>query len=148
MTVDRVGGLALAALALFVIEESFRLRLPLGSLQSPGPAYVPIILSLLLLGFGGLVAVFGAHSAPVGAVGWGEWRHAAAILLVCAFMALALERLGFRLTIFIALVLLLKGVERQSWITTAVFAVGFALSSHYLFATLLGVPLPRGPWNF
>ena len=147
MTVDRVGGLALAALALFVIEESFRLRLPLGSLQSPGPAYVPIILSLLLLGFGVLVAAFGARSAPVGSVGWGEWRHAVAILLVCTFMALALERLGFRLTIFIALALLLKVVERQSWVTTAVFAAGFAMGSHYLFATLLRVPLPRGPWN-
>ena len=41
MTVDRVGGLALALLALFTLEESYRLRLPPGSLQSPGPAYVP-----------------------------------------------------------------------------------------------------------
>jgi hypothetical protein len=148
VTIDRAGGLTMAALALFVIEESYRLRLPLGSLQSPGPSYVPIILSVLLLGFGVLVAAFGGHSASVASVGWGEWRHAVAILVVCTIMALALERLGYRLTIFLALVLLLKGVERQGWITTTVFAAGFALGSHYLFATLLRVPLPRGPWSF
>ena len=148
MTIDRAGGLVLAALALFIIEESFRLRLPLGTLQAPGPSYVPIILALLLLGFGVLVAALGGRSATVASVGWGEWKHAVAILLACTFMALALERLGYRLTIFIALALLLKGVERQSWVTTAVFAAGFALGSHYLFATLLRVPLPRGPWSF
>ena len=77
-----------------------------------------------------------------------EWRHALAILGACAFMALGLERFGYRLTILIALLLLVTLVECRGWIAGAVFAVGFSLGSHYLFNTLLKVPLPRGPFGF
>jgi hypothetical protein len=81
-------------------------------------------------------------------VGWSEWSHGAAILGVCAFIALALERLGYRLTIFVALAALLALLERQRWFTTLLFSLGFSLGSFYLFATLLRVPLPRSPWGF
>ena len=148
MTIDRVGGLTLAALALFVIEESYRLRLPLGTLQNPGPAYVPVLLSVLLLAFALMVAALGGRARSMASVSWREWRHAAAILGVCAFVALALERLGYRSTIFLALVVLLGLLERRSWLTTAVFAAAFAFGSYYVFATLLRVQLPLGPGNF
>jgi small-conductance mechanosensitive channel len=148
MTIDRVGGVTLAALALFVLEECYRVRLPLGTLQSPGPSYVPVLLASLLLGIAVLVVAFGRRSAPLASLAWTEWRHAAAIIAVCGFMALALERLGYRLTIFVALAALLRLLERQSWIATAAFAAGFALGSYYLFATLLRVPLPLGPGDF
>ena len=148
MTIDRVGGGALALLALLTLEETYRLRLPLGTLQNPGPAYVPVLLALLLLGFAVLTTAFGAKAERVGAVGWSEWRHGAAILGVCAFMALALERLGYRLTIFVALAALLGLLERRRWVITLLFAAAFALGSFYLFATLLRVPLPRGPGGF
>jgi putative tricarboxylic transport membrane protein len=147
MTIDRVGGLALAALALFTLEEARRLKLPLGSLQNPGPAYVPVLLAILLFGFGVLVAAFGARGPHVARVGWGEWKHAVAIVVVCAFMALALERVGFRITMFVALATLLRLVERRSWITTTTFSAAFAIGSYYVFATLLRVPLPLGPGN-
>ena len=145
MTVDRVGGVALAVLALYTLEESYRLRLPLGTLQNPGPAYLPVLLALLLFGLGVLVAALGTRTAQLAAVGWHEWRHGAAILLVCAFMALALERIGYRLTIFVSLATLLGVLERQRWLTTILFSAGFAVGSYYLFATLLRVPLPLGP---
>jgi putative tricarboxylic transport membrane protein len=148
MTIDRVGGVVLALLALFTIEETYRLKLPLGNLQNPGPAYMPTLLALLLLGFAILIVVFGARTPALGGVGWREWRHAVAILAVCAFMALGLERLGYRLTIFVALAFLLGVVERQRLVTTAVFSVAFSAASFYLFAVLLRVPLPRGPWGF
>ena len=65
-----------------------------------------------------------------------------------AHMALSLERLGYRLTILIALLALVTLVEEKGWIVGAVFAVGFSLGSHYLFGTLLRVPLPQGPFGF
>lgn len=145
MTIDRVGGGALALLALLTLEETYRLRLPLGTLQNPGPAYLPVLLAVLLLGFGALTVAFGAKADRIVDVGWTEWRHGAAILGVCAFMAWALERLGYRLTIFVSLVALLGLLERQRWVTTLVFSAGFAFGSYYLFATLLRVPLPIGP---
>ena len=146
MTIDRVGGGALALLALFVLWESR--KLPFGHLQNPGPAYVPTLLAVLLLGFAVMVVVTGGRSERVAAVGWGEWRHAVAILSVCAFMALALERLGYRITMAAAMLFLLAVVERRRIVTAVAFAVALSGLSFYVFSTLLRVPLPRSPWGF
>jgi putative tricarboxylic transport membrane protein len=145
VTIDRLGGGVLTAVALFTLWENR--KLPLGNLANPGPAYMPMLLALLLLGFSILIIVFGAGSGRVAAAGWSEWRHAVAILGVCVLMALSLERLGYRITIFGALAILLGVIERRSLLTTAVFAAAFSAASFYLFAVLLRVPLPRGPWG-
>lgn len=145
MTIDRLGGGMLGLLALFVLVESR--TLPFGNVQNPGPAYVPVLLSLLLLGFAITVIVTGRASDRVAAVGWGEWRHAVAILGVCAFMALGLERLGYRLTVAAALLVLLGAVERRGVLVASIFAAAFSGLSFYVFSTLLRVPLPRGPWG-
>jgi putative tricarboxylic transport membrane protein len=145
VTVDRVGGAVLAAFAIFTLWESR--TLPLGSLASPGPAYMPMLLALLLLAFAVFLVALGARSPRVAAAGWTDWRHAVAILAVCVFIALALERLGYRLTVFLALALLLGLLERRSLVTTAVFSLVFAAASFHLFAVVLRVPLPRGPWG-
>src|SRR5215475_12211428 len=90
MTVDRVSGVGLALLAAFVLEETWRQRLPLGSLANPGPAYFPGALATLLLVAGVVVAVLGGRSAPASSLDWREWRHSVAIFAACAFFALAL----------------------------------------------------------
>lgn len=122
-------------------------HLPLGSLRNPGPAYVPVVLALVLLGFGALVFLVGGKAPRLAAVGWSEWRHAVAIFLVCAFAALALERLGFRLTIALSLAFLLGVVERKGVAVTAAVSIVFAGAAFFLFDTLLRVPLPRGPFG-
>ena len=143
MTTDRVAGAALVTLALVVFWESR--ALPLGSLRNPGPAYMPVALALVLLGFGALLLALGKGTPAVSSVGWAEWRHAVAIFAVCAFAALALERLGFRVTIALSLAFLLRVVERRGSIFSLALSVAFAAGAFFLFDTLLRVPLPRGP---
>ncbi len=147
MTTDRVAGIGLALFAALVLEESWRSKLPLGSVAMPGPAYVPAVLAVALLVSGGIVAVQGAGAPRLGAVGWQEWRHAVAIVAVCAFMALALERLGYRLTMALACLALLILVERKGVLRAVVFAGALAAGTYYLFDTLLRVQLPRGPFG-
>jgi putative tricarboxylic transport membrane protein len=147
VTTDRVAGLALAVLSLVVVEECRRGRLPFGTLAAPGPAYVPILLAGILLVAGVLIAALGGRSLALGAAGWGEWRHVVAIVATCAFVALALERLGYRITVVAACVFLIGIVERQRPLPTALVAVGLATGTYYLFDTLLRVPLPRGPFG-
>ena len=146
MTVDRVGGVALAVIAIVWMWEAS--KLPLGSLQNPGPAYVPMLLAALLLVFGLLVALTGGRAQRFAELDWAEWRHAVAILAVLAFTAFALERLGYRITVVVALAFLLLVLERRSWLTAALFSFVFAVTSFHLFAVVLRVPLPRGPWGF
>ncbi|HEY7649170.1 MAG TPA: tripartite tricarboxylate transporter TctB family protein [Methylomirabilota bacterium] len=146
LTTDRVAGVVLAAFAVIVLWESR--TLPFGTLREPGAGAVPILLALTLLVCSLAVVGGGARASPVGAVRWTEWRHAVAILGACVFMALALERLGYRLTILVTLFALLSLVEKKGWVVSAVFAVVFSLGSHYLFNTLLRVPMPQGPFGF
>ena len=145
LTTDRVAGGALVILSLIVLWESR--RLPLGSLRTPGPAFMPVALAAVLLCFGALLVVLASKAPALASVGWTEWRHAVAILAVCAFAALALERLGFRITVAVALAFLLGAVERRGTIFTVVFSVAFAGGAFLLFDTFLRVPLPRGPFG-
>ena len=145
LTVDRVAGAALAVFGLFVLWQSR--VLPLGSLGNPGPAYMPVVLAALLVIGGVAVAALGADAPPVASLGFQEWRHTIAIFVACAFCALGLERLGYRLTILLALLFLLVVVERKRPLPALVFALVFAGGTFFLFDTLLRVPLPRGAFG-
>jgi hypothetical protein len=147
MTTERVSGGALALLAAIVLEECWRLRLPLGTLANPGPAYMPALLALALLSAGVLLVTLGRGATRLSVADWQEWRHTLAILLGCAFVALALERLGYRLTMALACAFLVGVVERKGLVATVLFAVGMAAGTYYLFDTLLRVQLPRGPFG-
>lgn len=145
-TVDRVSGVVLIALALGVIWESQ--KLPLGTFHNPGPGYMPTVLALVLGGLGVVIVVFGGDSVSFGALGWGEGKHALAILGACAFAAVALERIGYRLTTLLILLFLLWAVERKRPATVVALSLALSLGSYYLFYNLLKVQLPRGPWGF
>jgi Tripartite tricarboxylate transporter TctB family len=145
LTVDRVAGGCLAVFALFVLWQSR--ALPLGSLANPGPAYMPVALAILLLIGGLAVAALGGDTPRLESLGFGEWRHAVAIFAACAFAALALERLGYRLTVLLVLLFLLGVVERKRPVVAVIFAVGLAAGTFFLFDTVLRVVLPRGPFG-
>ena len=145
-TRDRVAGIVILLFALGVMWETR--VLPLGSLHRPGPGYTPLVLASVLAGLGVLVMLGGGASPPLLSLGWPEGKHALAILAGCAFTALAMERLGYRLTVIILLGFLLWGVERKRPAVVLVTALGLSLGTFYLFSSLLKVPLPLGPRGF
>jgi hypothetical protein len=147
MRTERVSGVALALLAAIVLEECWRSRLPLGTLANPGPAYMPAVLALALLVTGALVAALSRDASMLAAAGWHEWRHTVAILVTLAFAALALERIGYRLTMLLACVFLLGVVERKPLVLALLVGGGLAAGTYFLFDTLLRVQLPRGPFG-
>jgi hypothetical protein len=150
VTTDRVAGAVLALIGLFVVSESVlsARRLPLGTLRTPGPAYVPVLLAALLIAFGIVLVLWGRGAMRMRLVAWTEWRHAVAIFAVCAFAAFMLERIGFRLTMALVLLVLLALVERQGVVFAVLYAVAFVGGAFLVFDTLLRVPLPRGPFGF
>jgi hypothetical protein len=98
--------------------------------------------------FGIIVVAFGGNSGPLSSLGWGEGRHAIAILGACVFAAMALERFGYRLTILLILVVLFGVVERKRPLLVGALSLALSLGSFYLFYNLLRVQLPRGPFGF
>ncbi len=146
MSIDRASGIGLAVFAALVLWQGR--RVPMGTLATPGPAYFPFVLALLLLAAGLAIAALGGGTSRASTLVWSEWRHTLAIFAACAFCALALERIGYRLTMFAALAVLVGVVERKRPLTTLVLAAALALGTFLLFDTLLRVPLPRGPRGF
>ena len=143
---DQFSGLMLLALALYVGWENR--AYPVGTLAEPGPGYLPLLLAIFLGAMGLLIALWGVRSAPLAALKWTEATRAVVILIVCGVATLALERIGYRLTMIALLVVFLGVIERKHWFMVAAVAIGFSLISYAVFATWLRVPLPLGPWGF
>jgi hypothetical protein len=143
---DVFSGLMLLALALYVGWENR--AYPVGSLQEPGPGYLPLLLAVFLGVTGVLIALWGIKSEPLASLKWTETTRAAIILAACAAATFALERIGYRLTMVVLLVFFLGVLERKRPLPVALVSLGFSLASFYVIGDLLHVPLPRSPWGF
>ena len=143
---DQFSGLMLVALALYVGWENR--AYPIGTLQEPGPGYMPLLLVIFLGAVGLLIAAWGIRSAPLASVKWTEGWRAVLILIACAAGTFALERIGYRLTVIAMLIFFLGVVERKPPLPVALVALGFGFASFYVVGDLLHVPLPRSPWGF
>jgi len=143
---DVFSGLMLLALALYVGWEN-RVY-PVGTLQEPGPGYLPLLLAVFLGAMGILIAFWGIRSAPLATMKWSEATRAVVILAACAAATFALERLGYRLTMVVLLVFFLGVLERRRPVPVVLVSLGFSLASFYVIGDLLHVPLPRSPWGF
>ncbi len=143
---DQASGLMLAVLAVYVwwLNREF----PVGTLADPGPGYVPLLLAIALGIIGLLVAVFGGRSIPLFNIRWPEATRAVIILVACSVAAFALERIGYRLSIFAFLVFFIGVIERKKLLAVVLVSGGFSLASYYIIGDLLHVPLPVGPWGF
>ncbi|MGH7390949.1 MAG: tripartite tricarboxylate transporter TctB family protein [Candidatus Rokuibacteriota bacterium] len=145
LTSKRLAGGILVLIGAVALWEG--LRFPFGTAWRPGPAYMPTVLSLVLIAIGAVLVLVRDGGARLGHMDWREARHAAAVLGVCAFVTVMLERLGWRLTVAAALLFLLGVLERRGAVFAVVLTVVIALGSFYLFNDLLRVPLPRGPFG-
>ncbi len=140
------SGLMLLALALYVGWENQ--AYPVGTLQEPGPGYLPLLLAVFLGVTGVLIALWGIKSEPLASLKWTEATRAVIILAACAAATFALERIGYRLTMVVLLVFFLGVLERKRPLPVALVSLGFSLASFYVIGDLLHVPLPRSPWGF
>ncbi|HEX5608370.1 MAG TPA: tripartite tricarboxylate transporter TctB family protein [Candidatus Binatia bacterium] len=136
----------LAGLAGFVLLESRHLSF--GTMRVPQTGFFPWILATLLLILCVILfaqGFFGAESdrRPDNILPEG-WSRIAFTLAAMIGFALVLERLGFLLTTFFLMILLLRAVESQRWSKVFFVAVLTAIASYAIFGWILGIPLPGG----
>ena len=142
---DQISGVVFVLIALLVAWENR--AFPVGSLSTPGPGYMPLMLAIALGVFGLLIALRGGASPLFNSIDWSEGKRGIVLLIACGVAVFLLERIGYRLTMIALLVFMLGVVERKGPLPTVLVALGFAFISHFLFATLLKVQLPYGPWG-
>ena len=63
-------------------------------------------------------------------------------------MAVGMDRIGFVAAAAIAMPVLLRTIDRASWLETVLLTVGSIAAIVLIFGRLLGMPLPRGPWGW
>jgi putative tricarboxylic transport membrane protein len=149
---ERVGSLFWLIIGLLSIYGSFQLGV--GTLREPGSGF----LALLAGGFISLMALIiffqaffrgRGFQAPLSTLWQGtRWPRAIAITLLTLGYILALEKLGFLLTSFLLLFIILKGVEKLSWGKAILLPVLTLAISHLLFNVFLKATLPKGIFGF
>ena len=83
-----------------------------------------------------------------------DWPRGAALRRVLTVLAgliamwVLVRYIGFLAAAFITMIVLLRALERVSWVQVILIAAISSVGVWWLFAKALSVVLPRGPWGF
>jgi len=147
MKLDLIGGIFWLLLSIVAIMESYRLNL--GSWQKPGSGFLPF-LAACFLGIFSIIVILGARLSRKKVEErevWPNregWPKAAFVFIILLAYTLGLEKVGFMVTTFLLVLLLLKTIEPQSWMKSLLFSFSVVFISYIIFHTWLKVPLPSG----
>ena len=128
------------------------LKLPLGTVARPGAGFYPVAVAVFacLVGLVATAQAFRARrvalseaAAEPDAVAMRRRVGITAVAL--AGFCLAMPWIGYLAAAAAFVIVVLRGLGSR-WSTALAIGVASAAASHYLFAVLLDVPLPRGPW--
>ena len=126
------------------------LRLPFGAAARPGAGFYPVIVAVFAIVVALAATATAFRSAPrteagIVALDAAARRRVVISVVALAAFCLALPWVGYPAAAcaFVAVVLRYLGGR---WTTALLTGVLSSAGSYVLFAVLLDVPLPRGPW--
>lgn len=149
-TVDIAIGIFFVAFAGVVLTQSVQLEYYDRGI--PGPGFFPILLACALALTGLLLVVsrlrgadadFGVFEGPSRS----ELRRALTVWLAIAIATAVMNLVGFLLTTGVLVAVLLLGVERLRTWTAVLTVILIPVVFYTVFAVLLKVRLPVGPWG-
>jgi putative tricarboxylic transport membrane protein len=146
---EKITSLLLIALAVFVGFESR--KYPLGTIDNPGPGFLPLLLgvAMAVMAIALSMRVWRSGTAKVHRPFWPEKVGLSKVSLtfvtILLFTAL-LEITGYMINIFFLFLILLRPIGRQKWIWSVAIAMGATVVAYLLFDKWLMIPLPRGIW--
>ena len=137
----------LAAAGVYLI---LALRLPFGAAARPGAGFYPVIVAVfaIVVALAATASVFRrAPRAEVEAVALDAAARRRVVISVMALAAfcVALPWVGYPAAAFAFVAVVLRYLGGR-WTTALLTGALSAAGSYGLFAVLLDVPLPRGPW--
>ena len=141
---DHIAGGAFIAAGALVFAMSG--DLPFGTLASPGAGMMPKLVLGLMMAFGAIILLRAGESPPLAEVAWGDFRHAATVVVVAAVAIALYTTIGFVLSVTLLLFVLLYFIERRSLWGALAVSIGVTVGSYFLFSTLLKSPLPPMPF--
>jgi uncharacterized BrkB/YihY/UPF0761 family membrane protein len=116
-----------------------------GTLRNPGPGFLPLVMSLLLISFSVFILAKGLIG-PAGALNRIQWKGQAVVVASVFLYGLLLDLAGFLLSTFV-LMFILYGLlfdGRHRWTKAFAYAAATAVAGWLVFAVALNVPFPKG----
>lgn len=140
----------LVLLAAAGVYLTLALRLPFGAAARPGAGFYPVIVAVFAIVVALAASASAFRSAPRAEAGAAQLDAAARRRVVISVVALAafclvLPWVGYPAAAFAFVAVVLRYLGGR-WTTALLAGVLSAAGSYGLFAGLLDVPLPRGPW--
>jgi hypothetical protein len=130
------------------------LRLGIGNLRQPGPGFIFLLASALLI----LLSVidFGRTFAEKARTSQSEeplwsgvrWQKVLLVLIGISTYVFLLKFLGFFVDSFLLMIFLFKAVEPTKWRTAMIGSFATILVAYGIFRLWLKVPFPTGIFSF
>ena len=115
--------------------------------SGPDSGLFPFIAALIVMGAGVALLLWSPSLLPEVPRGAALGR-VLGVIAGLAFKAISISYLGFAVAGFITMIILLRTVERSSWVFSAALAFASVVVVVWLFGHVLGMTLPRGPWGW
>ena len=151
----RIDGLVWVVLGILMCIGAIKLKL--GTLQTPGPGFLPF-LSGALLGIFGLILRFrttfarseneSKNEEPSVVWNWKKLVNPLLALIILFAYVLLLEPLGFISTTFLCMLFLFKLSEPKKWLKPLILSVSTSILSYLIFSVWLQCQFPKGPIKF
>jgi putative tricarboxylic transport membrane protein len=136
-------------LAVGLLLSLWSLSYSIGTLTQPGPGFYPLGLGVLLIFFPLILLGQGIRSSPETkkvppfSIS-GGWKRVAYVVLILLLLTFLFETIGYLITFFLLIMLLMAGAGLKSWKRILLAAFFSALGVYLVFVLLLQQPLPRG----
>jgi putative tricarboxylic transport membrane protein len=147
---DAIAHIFLTAFGMVLSLMAFKLGL--GAMSDPGPGFLPfytgVIISLLsLFNLGRLARLGRVNEDPAAISPAINCKRAVYVVLILFFYSILLEKLGYLITTFLAMLLLFGIYERKRWWVAVVGSIIVTVITYVVFHVLLNVQLPEGFWR-
>lgn len=140
-------GFGLSVVALGAVYFALTLELPMRTLNGPGPGVFPLLVAGILVLAGALAAwkpetepAAEGEEVPAGSLG-----AVGLILAALVIFCLIFQRAGYVLSGIIVTTAALRAFK-VGWLFSLAVATVSVVATYLVFATLLGLALPRGSW--
>ncbi len=147
---DRFSGFFWVILSLVIAFHSYRLGV--GSVSDPGPGFI-FFYAALFITLMAMLLLVGSWTKKEGEAEAGVFEnvHWVKVLLPFAYIllyALILEKVGFMISTFLLIFLLLKTIEAKRWSVAVFVGIVASLGTYAMFELWLRVRLPKGIIGF
>lgn len=145
-TSDMASSVFLMALGGFIAWQAEKLSI--GGIHEPGPGFFPFYLSLILIILGIAIFVQGLREEPKQKEEAPRKMRLAVTLLAIFIYPFLLESLGYILTTFLLMLIIIKMMIEKAWWFAPSLSLLISLASYVIFKMWLQVLLPAGLLGF